>query len=1012
MWSRWVTRTYSMRFKLVITFLLLVILLSAAFIGVTYQTIVSAITSIATQNLHRAASHTAAELDGFILTNLELVQIASQLETVHDYLNLPPESRYGSSQEQALLEDLKNLSLQNSQYPILSIGILGSDGKNLQDIDRHQINIDESQTLYFQNALSKQGAVVSPVMFMSKSNQGDLYFIAPVYGDMPANRRGFVRTRLSGVSLQTLVYTGTQQQDDQVGAILLDENGLQLANDLKKKDVFKTLTSLPSEKAAFLLSQGRLPQKPLGDLSSNSDELSKSLNSSDGQNGFATTIMGDYPRRYQAVVKGMDTMPWRLVLVQPYEIFLAPIWEYTRRLVWVTVLISLGAIAVSAGVARWLSAPILRLTEVTHRVSQGDFTARVEEDSKDEIGILAKTFNIMTARLQEMMDELEVKVEKSEARYRDVVNGQSELICRFLPDFTITFTNEAYSRFYGIPTGELINESIFLFIMEEERSIIKDLLAKLEPEYPVVAYEQRTLNALGEETWLQWSATGIYTRDRDLNEIQLVGREVTQQRRAENALREREARLSMITDQMIDVVMERDLGGVLRYVSPSCQQLLGYTPDEMINHPIHEFVHPEDYDQVKWINREAAETLTVVKTQYRFWHKDGHYIWVESAGKILVDNSGKPIGGVFNIRDITERMQAEQALKDVNQHLTQWVHELREHNQEFTLLNEMGDMLQSTNSPEEAYSVIHQYIESLFLEQAGALYIRSEKQDLLEAVITWGVGSQNEIIITSQDCWALRRGQIHQLTSPEERLSCTHYKVSKNRDAFRPSLCIPLMAQGEVIGLLHLSLKPDQSMERYQQLGIMVADRTALALANIKLQSNLRQQSIRDPLTGLFNRQYMQETLEREMRRAVRHKRGLAVIVADIDHFKKFNDTYSYSAGDVLLQDIGKLLHSNLRGGDVVCRYGGEEFVIILPESSLDHSMLRAEQLRQIISETRISFRGISLGQVTISIGLACFPENGTEGDELLRKADIALHRAKNEGRNRVVYYRSSENVN
>jgi diguanylate cyclase (GGDEF)-like protein len=181
-----------------------------------------------------------------------------------------------------------------------------------------------------------------------------------------------------------------------------------------------------------------------------------------------------------------------------------------------------------------------------------------------------------------------------------------------------------------------------------------------------------------------------------------------------------------------------------------------------------------------------------------------------------------------------------------------------------------------------------------------------------------------------------------------------------------------------------------------------VADQLGLAVANLKLRETLRNQSIRDALTGLFNRRYLEETLERELSRARRTNASLGLIMMDLDHFKHFNDTFGHEAGDVLLREVGRLLQETVRGGDVACRYGGEEFVVILPEASAETTRLRAERLRESIKHLYVTQRGQSIGSVTASIGVGTFPQNGTTGDALVKAADTALYLAKGTGRDRV----------
>jgi len=195
---------------------------------------------------------------------------------------------------------------------------------------------------------------------------------------------------------------------------------------------------------------------------------------------------------------------------------------------------------------------------------------------------------------------------------------------------------------------------------------------------------------------------------------------------------------------------------------------------------------------------------------------------------------------------------------------------------------------------------------------------------------------------------------------------------------------------------------PRQTQDLERQTSA-VGERISLALANLRLREVLRGQSIRDPLTGLFNRRFMEESLERELRRAMRAKQQVALLMLDIDHFKRFNDTFGHQAGDALLRALGKLLRESTRGQDVVCRYGGEEFAFVLAGASFDAAQKRAEFLREDIKQLNVQYGGQLLGAVTLSIGIAVFPEHGDSAEHLLKAADDALYRAKEGGRDRII---------
>jgi diguanylate cyclase (GGDEF)-like protein len=220
------------------------------------------------------------------------------------------------------------------------------------------------------------------------------------------------------------------------------------------------------------------------------------------------------------------------------------------------------------------------------------------------------------------------------------------------------------------------------------------------------------------------------------------------------------------------------------------------------------------------------------------------------------------------------------------------------------------------------------------------------------------------------------------------------------------------MAQGDTIGILQFNFRPagehepngDGGLESTRgQLAVALAEHIGLALANLRLREALRNQSIIDPLTGLFNRRYLEQTLERECRRAVRAARPLAVLMLDVDHFKRFNDTWGHEGGDAVLKELAALLRATFRGEDVACRYGGEEFVLVLADTSLETAHHRAEELRQRVAELSVRLNNQPVGAITASLGLAGLPQHGVAPDSLLAAADQALYDAKHAGRNRVM---------
>jgi diguanylate cyclase (GGDEF)-like protein len=323
-------------------------------------------------------------------------------------------------------------------------------------------------------------------------------------------------------------------------------------------------------------------------------------------------------------------------------------------------------------------------------------------------------------------------------------------------------------------------------------------------------------------------------------------------------------------------------------------------------------------------------------------------------------------------------------------------------------LNSMGQELQAVDAAAEAYVVLGDSARRLFPNESGALYIVNTALDVLEVANTWGefpAGSAT-VEFAHDECLALVEGQAYLVDTDDARL-CKHVGI-------RPfsCLCVPLVAQDETLGVLHLARfespgdRPERSSDGLilrSQLAVTLAEHGALALMNMRLRKELLDQAITDSLSGLFNRRHMEEVLERELRRAIRNDAHVGVVMIDVDHFKIINDTCGHAAGDATIVALSSLLQGRIRGEDLACRYGGDEFLLVFPGASLADSLGRAEQLRGEVERMSVGYGGRELPGMSVSLGVAMFPEHGKTVDALLRAADDALYRAKDEGRNRTI---------
>ena len=317
-------------------------------------------------------------------------------------------------------------------------------------------------------------------------------------------------------------------------------------------------------------------------------------------------------------------------------------------------------------------------------------------------------------------------------------------------------------------------------------------------------------------------------------------------------------------------------------------------------------------------------------------------------------------------------------------------------------LSQMTNLLQSCLTPDEANDIISHSARQLFPENAGTLYVFRNSRNLLEVAAEWGNAGEKAAPFAPHQCWALRQGQMHQVGNQTADIGCAHAKYPE------PYVCLPMMAHGEVLALLHVQLgkdpkSSDQTPDSHCVLLRIFTEHMALALSNLNLRISLRQQSIRDPLTGLFNRRYLEETLTVETERSKRDVAPFSIIMLDLDHFSRFNDTHGHEAGDAVLQTVGRYLQRNVRGGDIAGRFGGEEFTMVLPGAGSQEALQRAEQLCEGVRGLRVEFRGQVLGPLTLSAGIATYPDQGETGEHVQQAADAALYAAKAEGRDRAV---------
>ncbi len=495
---------------------------------------------------------------------------------------------------------------------------------------------------------------------------------------------------------------------------------------------------------------------------------------------------------------------------------------------------------------------------------------------------------------------------------------------------------------------------------------------------------------------------GYILRDDTGKPYRMIGAmmDITDRKQAEQALLVSEARYRQIVETAGDIIYGVNLRGLLTYVNPTALRTMGYkSEEEILDRQYLEFVHPAWRERVKYAyNRQFVEKTLNTYQEFLALTGERREIWLGQTVQIVMEND-RVIGFQAVARDITAQKEAEAAKDEANRKMGQLLTELQQRNRESALLNELSHLLQACQTAEEAYGNIANLANQLFPHTAGALYLLNATRTQVSTIATWGELPSTRQMFAPSDCRGLRRSPTRPLNE-DQRGSCCLHSAQPPAIAY----CLPIHVQGEILGIFHLQSTSEENLtENKRQLAYTVIEQSELALSNLKLREALREQSIRDPLTGLYNRRYMEEALKQQLSRVTRQLHPLGLIMIDIDHFKNFNDTHGHAAGDALLRELGRLLESHIRGGDVACRYGGEEFLLIMPDASLEAAHQRAKQLQQEAKRLRVQDAGLSLDGITLSLGVAIYPEHGRSKDTVLRAADAALYRAKEEGRDRVV---------
>jgi diguanylate cyclase (GGDEF)-like protein/PAS domain S-box-containing protein len=372
--------------------------------------------------------------------------------------------------------------------------------------------------------------------------------------------------------------------------------------------------------------------------------------------------------------------------------------------------------------------------------------------------------------------------------------------------------------------------------------------------------------------------------------------------------------------------------------------------------------------------------------------RDGTTMWVEVGLSMLSCEEGKFV--VASMRDVSDARRECADLDRARAKLADQLAALERENKGLRGAERVAQMLQSAVSEPEILQIVSENCARLLPQVSGTLMLRDQAGLRLTVVASWGAGHDDARPLDAKDCWAVRVAKVCGTRYPGNAPRCSH------ADGSGDYLCMPLLALDRCTGVLQLRPTVDGSAidPLDEELASTLVNHGALALSNFRMRELLEAEAIRDPLSGLFNRRYMEKALQRELSHSARHRRPFCLVLLDIDHFKGFNDSYGHDAADAVLCEVARFLEENTRAEDIVCRYGGDELVLILPDTALQAGTAKAESLQAGIVGRHVSHLGQLLPSVTVKTGVSAFPRDGNDFSSLFRAADAALLRAKGVG--------------
>ncbi|MDJ0635122.1 MAG: diguanylate cyclase [Xenococcaceae cyanobacterium MO_188.B29] len=636
------------------------------------------------------------------------------------------------------------------------------------------------------------------------------------------------------------------------------------------------------------------------------------------------------------------------------------------------------------------------------------------------------------------------KLRQSEARYRGVVEDQTELICRFLPNGILTFVNQVYCRYFGLSEEDLIGQNLKLAINPQDIPIFESHLASLNQKHNNINLEFRVIAVDRETHWQQWSIRAIFQGDKII-EYQAVGRDISDRKQAEidkvrliASLHESEERFRTMANTAPVLIWMSDANGQATFFNQSWLDFTGYTLEQALISGWLANIHPEE--RLKCLNNYnlARQNYIQTQTEYRMLHANGKYRWLLSTTVPRFNGGGKFAGFISSCIDISERKQAEILISQ----------QAELDRLEAQIIQSIHESLSLEIITKTAAKEINQFLQ---IERVGIVKLQSSEQiqvlatainlqkisnsnvpfELEEINPNWQTYAEQlirgEIVAVEkeQESPLLRRrtaergSQGGEETSPHDPLpavtgvpqlksTSNNFSQSATRVTFCSQLLVPIIVEKKLWGLI-VAEQDCKTCSWYVQetkLLTRIAIQLGIAIQKSELYQQIEKLAVIDSLTGIANRRKFDRYLANEWRRLAREKAPLSLILCDIDYFKLYNDTYGHQAGDRCLRAIAQTISRAIkRPADLAARYGGEELAVILPNTNPEGAKKVAEKIHLEIQALQIPHGNSPLNvYLTVSMGVAGYvPGHSSSPQTLIEAADLALYRAKKLGRDRII---------